>query len=1181
MGDRRRAGRFVALAMVVVIGVAPWLAVPGADATGFSPNVRKGADIVMSELRWPRWDQGTYYCFWYITFFPNKYCTFYGGLATHGAKTRPGMFMSYWGGMTNIHEGEHFYRHGYGAEGAKGGANGKPPFLRPGAWYRMVMRVWSPVQGSDEETYVGWWVKDVEKNEWHTHSIVSIPSRETGVMGNSGFVEALAPESVHRAFERRLGYCRLDGKWFKTNKVGTQNPSQFKLIEGGTVLRFDRPVEGDIGGQKTKTYVTTKQADTPTLDQPAVERVQADVWGSQVTVRWQIPGSAAPQLGYKLEVFGTREAEGAPLAMFEESAPHVRAKRLDAEQAPKSVRLTVTDIFDQKKSIVIPAGTATLAPATEAARLRPGLRYLYYEAPKGARWERLPDLSALKPAKQGRVSTLDDTIREDRDKLYALRYTGYLRVPADGLYVISSGTCDGSRLSVDGKVVADNDGIHSASVKQYPLALSPGLHAFELAYFKGPQAYLADRLSVSWEGPGFGLRPLSRDDFVCSDSPGLPSIDIALNGAVSEGVLRDNQVEIRAATQPRGHRVNRVQLFRGRQLLQSRSLARPDDVAGIAFDVLLPEGDSQIWARLWYDDKSSVESNELTLTARNRTDGPWKFDVLGESVFPLGVRHRNGRMSFSGEGFCFGHQRVTGDFTLTARIADISLSSAENGICKSNWLGLFVKGKRMDQPFAGSHFGIYRTAGQGMRGPADFPDLAGGRISIPSFSADHRWLRVVRRGKRFQAFTSADGHAWQKAMERIIPRFPDEAHAGVCFRAIPGKSRSFFNGAMDHVTLEADRVPKELRERPREEDLRQGKRITALVQTPKSPEILFARSNGSGLLRSADRGLTWLSADAGLTSPEALAVRSVAVHPGDNSIVLRGGGRVVGGRLRSGLWRSADSGRSWRLVTRDIDFDGHGPTTLFGEVTAFCPENPGLVAAGGETSGLFISEDGGRTWKHAGLKGERITCLGFVPTTRHKRGTLVVGTFADSEFGTLGLGKPASPVKAPGRIYWVGFRDGRIRKSVSCELDGFGVTNIAFDMHENFVNFATTRGVYYTWVHGLVFSQRRHDVPADVLFAAIGSRPHSDWSAITYAAPFSSTEHGPVYFTNDRSRKWSVLSARPQVTGEGEVLSLGAGLSCIVRDRDESSTLYVCNRHGILKSTDHGRSYRLVHRCAP
>jgi len=156
MVEPRSAGRTAALALLGAIGIALSLPVSHADATGFSPNVREGADIVMKELRWPAWDRGTYYCFWYINFFPNKYCTFYGGVATSGAGKPPGMFMSYWGGITNIHEGPYFYRHGYGAEGAKGGANGKALFMRPGAWYRMVMRVFPPIQGGDKETYVGW-----------------------------------------------------------------------------------------------------------------------------------------------------------------------------------------------------------------------------------------------------------------------------------------------------------------------------------------------------------------------------------------------------------------------------------------------------------------------------------------------------------------------------------------------------------------------------------------------------------------------------------------------------------------------------------------------------------------------------------------------------------------------------------------------------------------------------------------------------------------------------------------------------------------------------------------------------------------------------------------------------------------------------------------------------------------
>jgi len=383
------------------------------------------------------------------------------------------------------------------------------------------------------------------------------------------------------------------------------------------------------------------------------------------------------------------------------------------------------------------------------------------------------------------------------------------------------------------------------------------------------------------------------------------------------------------------------------------------------------------------------------------------------------------------------------------------------------------------------------------------------------------------------------------------------------------------------VTLERGRAAEETRGRPRKEDVAGYERITALVQAESHPEILYARSNGAGLVKSTDRGQTWRPANAGLASPDALAVRSVAVHPKDRSLVLRGGGSVVDAGLKSGLWMSTDAGGSWRLVTREIDFDGRGPTSIFGEVIAFCPEDPNLVAAAGEAAGLFISKDGGRSWKCAGLEGERITCLGFVPITRYKYGRLVVGTFADSEFAALGLGKPVSPRKAPGRIYEISFKDEKAKRNVQCELEDFGVTNVSFDMHENFMNFATTRGVYYTWIHGLEFSQRLHNMPADVLFTAIGSRRHSDWSAVTYAAPFSAAGQSPVYFTNDRSRTWSIVSENAQVQADSGTLGLNAGLSCIVRDKEESNTLYLCNRHGILKSTDHGKSYRLVYRCSP
>ena len=1180
-------------ALPAVIGIVLLSPVFKADATGWNPNVREGSDIVMKDHRWPAWDQGTYYCFWYMSFVPGhpRLGSFYGGIAVSGPNKTPGMFMSYWGEVNVVHEGEYFYKHGYGAEGASGGAHGKAVFLRPGAWYRFVKRLFPPGKEDDPCSYVGWWVKDLEKNTWHTHSVVRLPARATGFKGNGGFVEALAPETVHRAFERRLGYCRVDGKWHKSNVVKTGGRLFFKLIENGTVLRYDRSQPDSAGGGSGE--FATEQPDEPVLDPSAIEGATAMAYGNQVAVKWSIPRSASPQLGYRLEVFGDRQATGTPLKVVKDNAPHVLARRLDAGREVKSVRVTVTDIFDQQASITIPVKESTFLPSAKAAGLRPGLAYAYYEAPENVQWERLPDFQALTPVKQGHVGTLDDTVQGDRYRLFALRYRGYLKVPADGLYVFSVGTCDGNRMSLDGKVIADNDGLHGASVKQYPIALKKGLHPFDLQYFKGPSrrhgghANLADKLSVSWEGPGFGLRRLAGNDFMCEDAE-LPACTLALKGAVSGAVLEDNLVEILAKTRLRGHRLTKVQLYSGRMVLRS---AEGDDLAragDLVFKVLFPAGRNRIRARLWYDDRYSVDSdNVLDFETREYTEGPWAFTVLGHK-YPIAARYKDGTASFMGEGYYVGTQKVTGDFTLTARIADIVLTTKKNGVHASNWLGLYTsnvgrphKDRGPESTFDQWGFGIYLTAGRGMKGPADFPDLGGGRMGIPSFPQDHRWLRIVRRGKRYQSFTSADGKTWQKATERISKSFTDEQYAGVCFRAVPGKGRGLFQGALDNMTLLRGKVPEEVRGKPRRNDLRLEGRVTALVQARKDPGILYARSTSRGLLKSEDRGETWNAANGGLSSPDALAVRSVAVHPENSSIVLRAGGRPVNGALKSGLWRSTDGGDTWRLVTREIDFDGRGPTTIFGEVISFCQDDPNLVAAGGETKGVFLSRDAGETWACAGLTAERVTCLEFFPQTT----TLIVGTFADSEFETLGLGAPVSPVKAPGRIYRGGFRKGKVEFGKSCELEDFGVVNIGAGTHPNFSTFATTRGVYYTWQRDNAFFQRRYNLPADTLFTALGyrrfmkeTRPNEHrMKSTTYAAPFSGETPSPVYRVPERTTgKWSILSDRATIQGRAAGDDLNAGISCILPDAGDANTLYLCNIRGVYKTTDLGKTYRLV-----
>ena len=1159
-------------------------------ATNWQANIKPGSDIVMQDLRWPVWDAGTYYCFWYMSFFPN-FSSLYGGVAVHGPDKTPGMFTSYWCVTQSVYEGEEFYGKGFGAEGSKGGANGAPAFQRPNAWYRMVMRTFPPTKGAAEQTNVGWWVKDVARNRWHTHSVLRIPKAVSGFQANSGFVEALAPASTPRAFERRLGYCRLNGKWHDS-PLSAHDDRKFKLIENDTVVRYDRSGP-DGGAKKEPTFYPTKQPAKPLLDQPKITEVEAQAWGQQLSVKWAIPQSASPQLGYKIEVFAGPEATGQLLTTWQDAAPHIINKRLDTQVPAKSVRLTVTDIFDQQVAVVIPVKSAAIPPVVGSiTKSRPGLRYTYYQDPSGDTWQKLPDVATLEPVKQGYVNTLDDTVREDRSTGYSIRYKGFLRVPADGLYVISSGTSDGSRLYVDGKLLADNDGIHSASQKLYSISLRKGLRPFELRYFKGAdnsnsRQSTTAKIAISWEGPGFEMRELRGSDFCCDASTNTPSATLALQSGDSAKALEDNMVEIQVGIDRRTQPIHKLQLFAGKVLLKTKFDTDVDQQGNVNIRVLLPQGQNRIWARLWFGEGASVDSvNQLQIEASNRIAEPWQFDSMLRGDFPLAVRGEADTVSFSGEGYGFVHQTITGDFTLTAQIADMPLASKENGLWPSNWLGLSILSKHSN-PKVGitskgpynSEISLFLTAAGQMRGAKDFPDLAGSNKSVATFSGDHRWLRLVRRGPRYQSFTSPDGKAWQLADERFASRASKSVYAGVCFRSGPNKSRSLFRGTIDHIRLESG-APRELRATPRTADLSLANRITALVQAVKDPEVLYARSPSEGMFYSNDHGETWLAVNSGITSSDAMAVRSIAVHPENSSIVLRAGGSIVDGERKSGLWRSIDGGRSWKLVTRDIDFDGRGPTTLFGEVVKFCPLDPSLVVAGGETKGLFISRDAGETWDSAALIGERITSMAFSPQpdAGSKAPILVVGTIADSEFAAVGLGEPVAPMEAPGRIFWIKLSadDAVIKPNKVCELEEFGVTNMVFDTERNFVNFATTRGIYYTWVHCAHYAKRQVGTSADRLFTAIGARSFDKWSKLTCASPLSGEEQNSIYFTTKRSRSWSALSEASRISDIAGSLALNAGISCLLPAVDDRGMLFLCNRHGVFKTADKGKTYKLV-----
>jgi mono/diheme cytochrome c family protein len=131
----------------------------------------------------------------------------------------------------------------------------------------------------------------------------------------------------------------------------------------------------------------------------------------------------------------------------------------------------------------------------------PNLAYQYFEG----NWDRLPDFGTMKPKETGKAAGFDIELAK-RPSNVGLRFEGFLHIDREGEYNFHLNSDDGSRLSIDGRVVVDNDGVHPPSSKNGKVRLGVGSHAIIVDSFNGGGGY---ELSVEFEGPGLARRDVA------------------------------------------------------------------------------------------------------------------------------------------------------------------------------------------------------------------------------------------------------------------------------------------------------------------------------------------------------------------------------------------------------------------------------------------------------------------------------------------------------------------------------------------------------------------------------------------------------------------------------------------------------------------------------------------------
>jgi alpha-L-fucosidase len=234
--------------------------------------------------------------------------------------------------------------------------------------------------------------------------------------------------------------------------------------------------------------------------QPPVINAVADILVDSMPVTIAVPGAAKGPLEVRYSVDGSEPGMQSPLA--EDGKPVMVSDSCTLKARTFHAGKPASAVVERQFTRVNPQ------PAQPKGGNKPGLFCSVYEGD----WSALPDFDTMNPTRSEDVPevVLPPGRAEER---VARLYSGWIDIPADGLYEFSLTSDDGSRLMIGGRVVIENNGLHPSLERRGVVALGRGLHTFIVMHFnKTGAAELSVRMALA----GQPLKPIDPAWFTCA-----------------------------------------------------------------------------------------------------------------------------------------------------------------------------------------------------------------------------------------------------------------------------------------------------------------------------------------------------------------------------------------------------------------------------------------------------------------------------------------------------------------------------------------------------------------------------------------------------------------------------------------------------------------------------------------